>query len=153
MSDSLQTKWPPLAEAYLDVTGPIDADIYIAAGEIWPLAAAFAESTFHDVPAGQIALRTVCARITAARSSGRIQIEHLQAYIVRAFKHEVLRQLQRRRLHESLILNNYECFEETGTDVDVERKILIEQIMARMDPLCRRLFELRSLGYSYGSSE
>ena len=149
MCDSLQTKWPPLAEAYLDVTGPIDADIYNAAGEIWPIAAAFAESTLHDVPAGQIALRTVCARITAGRSSGRIHIQHLQAYIVRAFKHEVLRQLQSRRLHESLILDNYKLIEETRTDIDAEKKILIEQIIARMDNPTRRLFELRVLGYTF----
>jgi DNA-directed RNA polymerase specialized sigma24 family protein len=149
MCDSLQTKWPPLAEAYLDVTGPIDADIYNAAGEIWPRAAAFAKSTLHDEPAGQITLQTVCARITAARSSGRIQIEHLKAYIFRAYEHEVLRQLQKQRLHDSLILDNYQSIEETGTDDDVEKKILIEQILARMDTPNRHVFELLALGYSF----
>lgn len=148
MCDSPQTEWPPLAEAYLDVTGPIDADIYNAAGEIWPLAASLAESTLHDVPAGQTALRTVCARVTAARSSG-IQIEHLKAYLFQAYKHEVLRQLQRQRLHESLILDNYNFIEETRTDIDVEKKILIEQILARLDKPNRHVFELLAFGHSF----
>jgi RNA polymerase sigma factor (sigma-70 family) len=149
MGDSPQTNWPPFSEAHLDVEGSIDADIYAAAGELWPPAAALAESILHDEAAGQIALATVCVRITAARSKGRIQIKNLKAYIFRSYKHEILRQLQTQRLHDALIDDKYRSINETRPDVELHKKILLEQIVLRLDKRNRKVFELRVLGYTF----
>jgi len=148
MDDSPQIRWPPFAETYLDEFGRIDGDVYEAAREVWPRAAALAKTTLNDEGAGQIALLTVCARITKARSEDRIHIKSLNAYVFRSYQHEILGQLQRRRLHEALTLANYASIEGTQTDIDVERKILLEQIIARMDERNLRVFRLRVLGHS-----
>lgn len=149
MDDSPKRSWPPYADAYFDVEGQIDGDIYKLAGELWPQAAALARSTINDEATGQMALARVCARITLGRSSGRIQISNLKAYIFRSYKHEILRLLQTRRLHDVLTANNYEVIDESRANTDVDRKILIEQILARMDARNREVFELLALGYSF----
>jgi DNA-directed RNA polymerase specialized sigma24 family protein len=149
MGDFPHIDWPPLAEAYLDAVGPIDIDVYNTAGEIWPMAAAFAKKALDDESAGQIALLTVSARITASRLADRIHIRSLKAYIFRAYKHEVLRHLQTRRLHHEITVEKYQAITETESDDDVHKKILIEQILARMDKRNRRVFELLTLGYTF----
>jgi DNA-directed RNA polymerase specialized sigma24 family protein len=149
MDSSPKRSLPPYADAYFDVEGQIDADIYNFAGELWPQAAALARNTINDEAAGQMALARVCARITSARSSGGTQISSLKAYIFRSYKHEIVRLLKIRRLHDLLTANYYEVINESRRDTDVDRKILIEQILARMDAPNREVFELLVLGYSF----
>ena len=148
MADSPEIKWPPLNESYRDEFGAIDGDIYAAAGEIWPGAAALAKTVLHDESTGQVVLLRVCARITASRAEKRIQIKSLKAYIFQAYRNEILRLLQQRRLHEELTTKRYVRLEEAQAD-DVLKKILIEELMARMDDTNREIFELRILGHSF----
>ena len=145
MADSLQISWPSLDAPYLDEFGCIDKDIHQAAGEIWRWAAAYAIATLGDEASGQLALKKVCAKITEKRAAGDIQIVKLNAYIQTAFKHEVLAQLKRKRSA------NMELTTEpsTGSGLDIDQKILIEQILARMDLEDRRVTELLILGYSF----
>ena len=124
-------------------------DIYAAAGDIWPQAAALARTTIFDEAAGQISLLIVCARITAARSELRVQMRSLKSYIFRSYKHEILKQLQKRRFHEALAFNNDESIQETRNDIDIDKKILLEQILARMDSNNLHVFRLLALGYSF----
>jgi len=149
MADSLETKWPPLNEAYRDELGAIDYDIYAAAGEIWPMAAALSKTVLHDESIGQVALLTVCARITESRAAERIQIKSLKGYIFQAYRYEILRLLQQRRLHDELSAQRYAVIEETQSADDVLKKILIEEIISRMDATNRQIFELRVLGHSF----
>ena len=143
MADSLQTLWPSLDAPYIDEFGCIDKDIHQAAGEIWRWAAAYAIGTLGDEASGQLALKKVCARITAKRGAGAIQIGNLNAYIQTAFKHEVLAQLKHKR--------NVDLSTEPSTDydLDIDQRILVEQILARMDQEDRRITELLILGYSF----
>ena len=144
MADSLQTRWPSLDAPYIDEFGCIDRDIHEAAGEIWRWAAAYAVTTLGDEASGQLALKKVCAKITQKRAVGEIRIVKLNAYIQTAFKHEVLAQLKRRR-------SNVDLSDEPLTDcgLDIDQKILVEQILGRMDPEDRRIAELLILGYSF----
>jgi DNA-directed RNA polymerase specialized sigma24 family protein len=144
MADSLQIHWPSLDAPYVDEFGCIDNDIHQAAGEIWHWAAAFAIATLGDEASGQLALKKVCAKITEKRAAGAIQIVTLKAYIQTAFKHEVLAQLKRYRSAE------VDLSAEPGDyGLDIDQKILVEQILARMDPENRRITELLILGYSF----
>lgn len=145
MADSVQIGWPSLDAPYIDEFGRIDKDIHEAAGEIWHWAAAYAMATLGDEALGQLALKKVCAKITQKRSAGDIQIVKLNAYIQTAFKHEVLAQLKRKRsVHVDLTA---EPLADYGLHID--EKILIEQLLARMDPEDRRITELLILGYSF----
>ena len=145
MADSLQISWPSLDAPYIDEFGCIDTDIHEAAGEIWHWAAAYASATLGDEASGQLALKKVCAKITEKRAAGAIQIGNLKAYLKTAFKHEVLAQLKRNRSA------NIDLSAEpiTHYDLDIDQKILVEQILARMAPEDRRIAELLILGYSF----
>ena len=144
MADSLQIHWPSLDASYVDEFGCIDEDVHAAAGEIWHWAAAFATATLGDEASGQLALKKVCAKITEKRAAGAIQIVTLKAYIQTAFKHEVLAQLKRHRSADVDLSN-----EPSDYGLDMDQKILVEQILARMDPEDRRITELLILGYSF----
>jgi len=144
MADSLQISWPSLDTPYIDEFGCIDKDIHEAAGEIWSWAAAFATATLGDEASGQLALKKVCAKITEKRAAGAIQIVTLKAYIQTAFKHEVLAQLKRYRSADVDLSN-----EPSDYGLDMDQKILVEQILARMDTEDRRITELLILGYSF----
>ena len=145
MADSLKTSWPSVDAPYIDEFGYIDKDIHEAAGEIWRWAAAYAHAILGDEASGQTALKKVCAKITEKRAAGAIQIVRLNAYIQTAFKHEVLAQLKRNRTV------NVDVSGEPISDyaLDINQKILVEQILARMEPEDRRITELLILGYSF----
>jgi len=144
MADSLQLLWPSVDAPYVDEFGPIDKDVHKAAGEIWRWAAAFAIATLGDEASGQLALKKVCAKITEKRAAGAIRIVKLNAYIQTAFKHEVLAQLKRNRSAEVDL-----SAEPVDYALDINQKILVEQILARMSSEDRRITELLILGYSF----
>lgn len=145
MLRSSQIPWPALDDSYVDQFGRIDRDVYEAAGEVWSWAAKFAETTLHDEAEAQVLLLKVCARITEKRAGGDIQIEKLTPYLRTSFKREVLARLKSQRL--SSLDPGLEL--ESDSDLDLDRKILFEQILARMDPANRRITELLILGYSF----
>jgi DNA-directed RNA polymerase specialized sigma24 family protein len=148
MADFPQDKWPGLKDGYIDEFGRIDADIHAAAGEIWPRAAAFAQGKLHDIAAGQLILLKVCAKLTTKRASGAITIQNLKAYLMRSYVREVFIELKEKQLRE---VPAGETLELSSHDVAVNlnRKILIEQVMALMDGWSRQVFELRALGHSF----
>jgi len=145
MADSLQIFWPSLDAPYIDEFGCIDTDIHDAARQIWRWAAAYAIATLGDEASGHLALKKVCAKITEKRAAGAIQIVNLNAYLQTAFKHEVLAQLKRNRS-----VNIDPSTEPiTDYDLDIDQKILVEQILTRMNAEDRRITELLILGYSF----
>ena len=79
-------RWPQLNAPYLDELGSVDGDIYEAAGEIWPWAAAYSHTILGDEAFGQLLLLKVCAKITEKRAAGSIEIESLLPYLKTAFK-------------------------------------------------------------------
>lgn len=137
--------WPVLNAPYLDELGSIDGDIYVAAGEIWPWAAAYSAATLGDEASGQLSLMKVCAKITEKRAAGSIEIESLLPYLKTAFKREVWAQLK----HNLLI--DLEPPSESASQFvsDIDRKILLDEMMSRMDPANRRITMLLILGYSF----
>ena len=145
MADSLQIHWPSLDAPYVDEFGCIDQDIHETAGEIWQWAARYAIATLGDEASGQLALKKVCAKITEKRAAGAIRIVSLTAYIQTAFKHEVLAELKRNRSVEL----DLSAESVTDYDLDIDQKILVEQILARMNFEDRRITELLILGYSF----
>ena len=114
----------------------------------WPQAATLARTVLRDEALGQIALLKVCARITASRAAQRIQIKNLKGYIFQSYRNEILRILQARRVHDEITANEYSLPTESQ-QLDVHNKILIEELVSRMDETNRRVFELRVLGHSY----
>lgn len=145
MADSPHIPWPSLDAAYIDEFGRIDHDIHCAGGEIWPWAAKFARATLADEAAGHVALLKVCAKISAKRAAGKIQIETLNPYLKTAFKREILARLKANRLQTI----DPRAEPEDDSEEDPDHKILIEQILTRMDQPNRRITQLLILGFSF----
>jgi DNA-directed RNA polymerase specialized sigma24 family protein len=145
MPHSPQIPWPSLDASYRDQFGCIDPDVHNAGGEIWPWAARFATAILRDESEGQLALLKVCAKISEKRATGSIQVEKLRPYIRSSFKREVLARLKARRL------TNVDPPAEDAVEAefDLDQRILVEEIMARMDPAMRRVTELLILGFTF----
>lgn len=146
------SSWPPLgADGYSDEYGRIEPKIYEAAGEIWPEAETFALSTLHDAAAGRTLLTKAAANVSLAYASRPDEIVNLKGYLFKTFKYLVLAELRKIRLHENLTARI--DFTSGGSlhasAEDLDKKILLEQLMAAMDGWTREVFELRLLGYTF----
>jgi DNA-directed RNA polymerase specialized sigma24 family protein len=89
--------------------------------------------------------------VTRARSSERTNIQNLSSYLYRTFKRLVLEELEKENRHRRLAAEAASALsprEETGA-VTLDRKILIQQLIGRMDGSTRQVFELLILGHTY----
>lgn len=137
-----------MREAYVDEFGPIAEDVYECARGLWPRAEAFAAGTLRDAPAALRLLLKACAQVTHARDEKHTRVDNLPAYLYRAFRHLVLERLEiengHRRLEAEFLLEPA-----PPADVSLDEKILIQQLMSRMDAPTREVFELLTLGYTF----
>jgi hypothetical protein len=148
MAPHMQLRWPPLSEAYLDEFGPIAEDVYRCAGELWPRAEAFSVSTLRDGPAGLSLLLNASALVTRARSERHTRIDNLPAYLFTTFKRLVLARLEVENGHRRLEEGRLFAPTPEGP-ADPDEKILLQQIIRRMDAPTREVFELLLLGYTF----
>ena len=148
MSPHVRTPWPPIGEAYTDEFGPIAEDVYDCAGALWTRAESFSVNTLRDGPTGLRLLLKASALVTRARSEQLTRIDNLPAYLFRTFKRLVLERLEiengHRRLEAEFLLAP--AAEESA---DPDEKILVQQVMLRMDALTREVFELLLLGHTF----
>jgi RNA polymerase sigma factor (sigma-70 family) len=151
MPDS-ETTWPTIDFPYVDEFGSISSDVYQAAGELWPSAQRFALMTLHDAPAGIRLMMKAAARVSHRLDEvGNQEIHDLKGYLFAVFKRMVLSELEKEagHLRAASLLE-----QETSRDAEdlaqiLERKILIDEVVQRMDPQTRRVFELLVLGYTF----
>jgi len=143
--------WPHLSSAYTDEFGQIEADVYRAAGELWRLAETYSIKVLQDSQAGQRLLLRAVAIVSRVYQERPDQINNLKAYLYRTFKRLVLDHLEKENGHRRLEIENLSKLVHPGdsTSADVERKILVQQIMRRMDAWMREVFELLMLGHTF----
>lgn len=148
----MRSNWPAVEDGYNDEFGWIDPDIHKTAGELWDRGGeSFALSTLRDEMAGQRLMLKAAALVTRRR--GTAEIENLPAYLYQTYKHLILAELEKENGHrrsESNISNeNLFALLEGSPGEDVEHRILIQQLMRRMDEWTREIFQLLVLGYSF----
>lgn len=148
MPPHLRINWPQIGESYTDEFGPIAADVYECAGALWPRAESFSVSVLRDGPAGLKLLLKASALVTRARAERLTAVENLPSYLFRTYKRLVLEQLEvesgHRRLEAMLMQAPV-----AGDNDRSDEKILVQQIMRRMDQPMREVFELLLLGYTF----
>jgi DNA-directed RNA polymerase specialized sigma24 family protein len=141
--------WPPLKGAYVDEFGSIDPDIYQAAGEIWiSWAEKFAFRTIHDEHAGLRLLLKSAADVSRARATQGEQIINLKAYLSIAYKRLVLERMERDNRHRERDRQVLDLSSSTNDEADLNQKLLLQQLIQRMDAWTRQVFELLALGHS-----
>jgi DNA-directed RNA polymerase specialized sigma24 family protein len=150
MADPQQHAWPSFSESYTDEFGQVDREVYEAAGLSWPKAVPLADSALKDVARGLELMLKAAAIVTRVRRESPDRIDNLRAYVFVTFKHLVLAELEKenghrvkdREYHDSIPAGE-------PSRVDVERKILIQQLESRMDDWGRKVFHLLTLGHTY----
>jgi hypothetical protein len=150
---TMRSNWPAIEDGYNDEFGWIDPDIHKTAGELWDRGGeGFAISTLRDEMAGQRLMLKAAALVTRRRVAAA-EIENIPAYLYQTYKHLILAELEKENGHrrsESNISNEkLSTLVEGSPGEDVERRILIQQLMSRMDEWTREIFELLIVGYSF----
>jgi len=142
--------WPPLPgqeDGYTDEFGAMDGEVYAVAGELWPQARSFSRDKLGDEATGQRLLFKAAAQVSQQKLSSPEPIQNLNAYLWQSFKRLALAEMkQRQRSHSAD--TDLETLSNAGSE-DFDTLILLDEILCRMTPETRRLFNLRALGYSY----
>ncbi len=140
-------------QAFADEFGAIDRSVYEAALVLWPRVEQYSLRTLHDAGAGQNLLMKACALVTRKHSASPNAISNLPAYLYQTWQRLVLEELEKRNLHQQIKEN---VFAETvdanpvsHSVGELDRRILLQQIIARMDDWTRRVFEYQTLGFTY----
>jgi DNA-directed RNA polymerase specialized sigma24 family protein len=144
--------WGTLETGYTDEFGTIAPDVYAAAGRLQRRAQDYAARLLRDVDEARARtmLLKAAAQVTRARDERAHQINELDAYLLQTFKRIVGDELQkddnRRRFEVEAV---YEA-DWYGQASNVERRILLAEIVGLMDEWTRSVFEWLTLDYSFG---
>jgi hypothetical protein len=141
--------WPPLESAYTDEFGPMEPEVYKAAGEIWTgWGETFAIKTLRDAHAGMPLMLKSVAEVSRVRAAKTDHIGNLKGYLSITYKRLVLEHLEKENGHRRRDRQMLDLSSPASGEADLGRKILIQQLIQRMDPWTRRVFEWLALGYS-----
>jgi DNA-directed RNA polymerase specialized sigma24 family protein len=143
--------WPVIEGAYTDMFGQIEVEVFRAAGELWPQAERYSRQALRDGQSGQMLLLQAAAIVSRIYVERVGQISDLKAYLYQTFKRLVLARLELERGHRRL---ESEMLHRTADEPDpsttnLEQKILLQQIVKRMDNWMREIFELLILGHTF----
>lgn len=148
-----QIEWPELPEGYEDQYGQIAPEVYQAAVAIWPRACRFALYALCDTGSAHSLLLKAAADVTRARfgAAATPPPAYLASYLFTAYEHLVLKERKNRERLEPLDSDSArlpESDEQSFID-EIEQKILLDQLISRMEPEMKWIYERLVLGYSY----
>lgn len=151
MGNHSDNSWPPYGDGFRDEYGGIEPEVYATAAAIWPKAEALAHTQLGDSAAGRTLLMKAAARVSQQFLTRRQRVDNLKAYLFQSYKHLILAELRKARLHDSLNVEALRAAERLSKSPaeELDKRILIEQLMLRMDPWSRRVFEALVLGFSF----
>jgi DNA-directed RNA polymerase specialized sigma24 family protein len=148
--------WPPLSDAYQDVFGEIELDVYNAAGAIWQRGRGFARSQGIDDGISHTAMIRAVAKVSRRQKGSDPYIKTpgaLKAYLFTAFRRCLLDEIKDKKTSAGASLEDLEAVaDESSSDslaIKVEKKILLEEIVRHMDDKTRSIYERLILGYSF----
>ncbi|MGB9180872.1 MAG: hypothetical protein WCB68_16695 [Pyrinomonadaceae bacterium] len=151
MSRHPRTAFPPMDAAYTDEFGRIEPDVYSAASAIWGRCEQYALGTLGDAPAGLRLLLKSAAIVTRRRSEPDTQIANLTAYLFQVYKRLVLAEAVKEQEHRQRERDIYArlTYASESPSEKIDRQILVEEVMQRMDNWMREVFELLVLGHTF----
>jgi DNA-directed RNA polymerase specialized sigma24 family protein len=151
MSDTSIT-WPDIESSYEDEFGRISADVNKAARELWPQAQKFSLLTIRDAHAGMRLMMKAAAKVSRRKAEFPAEeIHDLKGYLFKVFKNIVFSELEKEAGHRKFaaVLEHKALDRAEDLTQELERKILIDELIQRMDPQTRSVFELLVLGYTF----
>ena len=132
---------------FTDEFGAIDCEVYDAAVALLPRVEGYAHRTLGDAAAGQRLLMKACALVTRRRQTGE-EIANLPAYLYRTWQRLLLAELEKANSHRRLEADLVAASPRHTTE-DLDRRILLQQIIGQMDDWTRRVFEYLALDFTY----
>jgi DNA-directed RNA polymerase specialized sigma24 family protein len=147
--DPPRLSWPSLEEGYTDEFGVIYPEVYLAAGELWPQAEGFVNSKLHDCPAGLRLMLKAAAAVSRKLQEQPDQIRDLKAYLWTTFKRLVSDEVEKENRYQPLEPEQQHTNNSHAPSETLDDQILIEEVMAQMDPWTRTVFELRVIGHQF----
>ncbi|HZI19286.1 MAG TPA: sigma-70 family RNA polymerase sigma factor [Pyrinomonadaceae bacterium] len=137
--------------AYADEFGLVAPDVYACANEIRARARGYAARVLSDNDAARAdtLLLKAAAQVTRHLGGDPGGVTHLRGYLFRTFRRVLLAELEKddnRRRFESRSAADAEL---RGQAENVERRILLGEIVKAMDPWTREVFEWLTLDYSF----
>jgi DNA-directed RNA polymerase specialized sigma24 family protein len=143
--------WGTLEISYTDEFGTVAPDVYEAAGRVWRRARDFAQRVLRDADdaRARTLLLKAASQVTRARDEKGNQVDELEAYVLQTFRRVVLAESEKddnRRRFES------EAGFEAGWHAqasNVERRILLAEVVDIMDDWTRSVFQWLTLDYSF----
>jgi hypothetical protein len=143
--------WGILETDYTDEFGRVAPDVYAAAGRVWQQAQSYASRVLpgSDTARVRTLLLKSAAQVTRARDRKQGQIVELDAYLFQTFKRAVLAELDKDNNR-----NRFECEAQLDAELrgqvdNVERRILLDEMVAAMDGWTRDVYEWLTLGYTF----
>jgi DNA-directed RNA polymerase specialized sigma24 family protein len=150
MTGAYRHDWPSFSESYTDEFGQVDREVYEAAGSSWPRAAALADSALRDAARGLELMQKAVALVTRVRRESPGHISNLPGYVFVTFRRLILAELESDNGHRLKQREYHDLIAADGAHgVDLETKILLQQLEARMDDWARKVFHLLTLGHTY----
>ena len=135
--------WPNLETGYDDEFGAVDPVVHGAAGDLWSCAEHLACDLLHDSVAGFRLLKQAVAAVSRLDPERRALIRDLPAYLFQTYKRLVLAELQKRNAHSTRQLDDADLLR-CPIDADrIDRDILIQELVGRMDPWWQRDLDLQ----------
>ncbi len=132
---------------FTDEFGTIDREVYDAAVALLPRVGGYAQRTLGDAAVGQRLLMKACALVTRRRQSGE-DLANLSGYLYRTWQRLLLAELEKANGHRRLE-TNLAAESPRHTSEDLDRRILLQQIIQQMDDWTRRVFEYLALDFTY----
>lgn len=150
MSEFSGTIWPSLSTSYTDEFGQIEPNIYQAAGAIWKDGGErFAVSTVADAAAGLRLMLKAAAIVSRKQAEPGNLIKNVPGYLFQTYRHLVIAELEKEYEHRQCEVEAGRQSVSISLGADVDRSILILQIMQRMDDWMRDVFKLLALGHTF----
>ena len=142
--------WPVLETGYDDEFGLVDPEVHRAAGDLWCRAEHLALDLLHDSVAGYRLLKQAVAAVSRLAPERRALIRDLPAYLFQTYKRLVLAELEKQNARNTRQLDSADLQRLPIDAGDIERDILIQELVGRLDSWSRNVFEALLLGYSFG---
>lgn len=151
MAKHAETIWPLLETSYTDEFGEIDLEVYATAGRLWSQGEKYARSALGDTSTGLRLMLKAAAIVSRKQATPGNLIANLSAYLFQTYKHLVLAELEKENGHRQRETERRAEIESLSISLaeDVDRKILVQQIIGRMDLWMRETFELLTLGHNF----
>lgn len=141
-----------LKTQYEDEFGKINPQILRLANIVWQKSGSFFSNLLRDQSDCQRILLKAASQVSRKYEAAECSIENPTAYLYSTFRHLILAELKRQKHHSELDAEFQKRWAEENLineDESIYRKILIQQLCARMDDWTREVFEMQVLGYQY----